>query len=214
MRTQLSFEQTRILGALMEKAITTPDQYPLSLNSLTLACNQKSNREPVVNFSEIDCQHILDELDKLGLIMVDRSGRVNRFKHRFCNTEFADIRLTTEQLAIICLLFLRGAQTPGELRTRSQRLCDFSDVSEVEQCLMELSEMATPLVIKLARQAGKREARYMHLYCGEPEESAVESIQTVQVSAPSNPDVLTRLSDLEQQVRELQQQVSELKAQS
>ncbi len=208
MRTNLTFEHTRIIGALIEKSITTPDQYPLSLNSLTLACNQKSNREPVVSFSDGDTQHILDELEKMSLIMTDRTGRVNRYKHRFCNTEFSDTRLTAQELAVICVMFLRGPQTPGELRTRTQRLCDFTDVTDVESLLSSLASLDTPLVMKLAREPGKREARYTHLYSGEPDISETPVAATL--STATGVSQIERIEILEAKVAELQSQLAEL----
>ena len=127
----LSANQQRVIGCLLEKQSTTPEHYPLSLNALTNACNQKSNRDPVVNLSESEVQQTLDELISQRLVTLDEglSGRVNKYDHRFCNTEFSSLQLSTQQRAILCLLLLRGAQTPGELRTRSARLADFTNVS-------------------------------------------------------------------------------------
>lgn len=211
MRLELSFEQTRVIGALIEKQITTPDQYPLSLNSCTLACNQKSNREPVVKFTEGDTQHVLDELEKVGLVMVDRGGRVNRYKHRFCNTEFASEKLSPQEIAIVSVLFLRGPQTPGELRTRTQRLFEFSDVNEVEECLNAMAGRDTPLVVKLPREAGKRESRYMHLYCGEPDLSAYQSTSTVSATNDvASPSHEARIAALESEVIELKKAIAKL----
>jgi uncharacterized protein YceH (UPF0502 family) len=139
---QLSPNQQRVIGCLLEKQSTTPEHYPLSLNSLTNACNQKSNREPVLSLTEADVQDTLDELIALRLVTVDEglSGRVNKYAHRFCNTEFGSLQFTEQQRAIICLLLLRGAQTPGELRTRSNRLAEFASVNEVESALNSLIE--------------------------------------------------------------------------
>lgn len=211
MRTELSFEQTRVIGALIEKQITTPDQYPLSLNSCMLACNQKSNREPVVQFSEGDTQHTLDQLEQMALTMVDRGGRVNRYKHRFCNTEFASVKLSPQQLGIICVLFLRGPQTPGELRTRTQRLCEFTDVNDVETCLNTMAEGEDPLVVKLPREAGKRESRYMHLYSGQPDPALFEKhTDAISSESQSSTSYEARITKLEETVAELQQQLSAL----
>ena len=131
MELNLSLVEQRIIGCLLEKQQTTPDQYPLSLNSLTNACNQKSNREPVLDLSESEVQDGLDTLVEKRLVTVDEglSGRVSKYAHRFCNTEFGSIKLTDQQKAIICLMLVRGAQTPGELRTRSNRLASFSNVN-------------------------------------------------------------------------------------
>ena len=133
--------EARIIGVLLEKEITTPEQYPLSLNGLTVGCNQKSNREPVMTLSETDVQSGLDSLASKRQIMEDTWGsRVTKYKHKFCNTEFGSYKFTAQQTAIVCLLLLRGPQTPGELRTRSNRLAEFSNVDEVESALQSLMD--------------------------------------------------------------------------
>ena len=154
--------EARIIGVLLEKEITTPEQYPLSLNSLTLGCNQKSSRDPVLSLTEADTQAGLDSLTKKRLIS-EQSGfgsRVVKYKHRFCNTEFSDLQFNPGQVAVICLLLLRGPQTPGELRTRSNRLHSFADVFEVEAELTSLASQTPPLVTILLKEPGKREARF------------------------------------------------------
>ncbi len=156
MNIQLTQNQLRVIGCLIEKSLTTPDQYPLSLNALTNACNQKSNRDPVVSLSEIEVQQTIDLLAEKQLIM-NQSGhasRVQKYKHRFCNTEFGELQFSAQELGIICVLFLRGPQTPGELRTRTNRLCEFQDSHETESVLNEMSQ--TGYVIKLEREPGKR----------------------------------------------------------
>ena len=167
MDIKLSNTELRVIGCLLEKESTTPDQYPLSLNALTNACNQKSNRDPVVSFDESTVQETLDALSKKHLV-VEKSpfgGRTAKYQHRFCNTEFSDLQFSTQERGILCVLFLRGPQTPGELRTRTNRLCEFSDVNEVEDVLEKLtSRKDGPFVKKLSRQPGKREARYIHLF--------------------------------------------------
>lgn len=174
MLIELTPIQARIIGVLLEKEITTPDQYPLSLNGLTLGCNQKSNREPVMQITESDVQNTLDELRDKKLIFEHTSSgsRVTKYKHRFCNTEFSDLKFNRQQLAIICVMLLRGPQTPGELRTRTNRLAEFANVDEVEASLNTLQNLNDlQLVTKLEREPGKRESRYAHLFCG-----AVDSI--------------------------------------
>ena len=138
----LSADQCRVIGVMLEKETTTPEQYPLSLNGITIGCNQKSNRDPVTSFSESDVQNLIDELVEMNQLMVDRkaSVRVNKYFHRFCDTEFGNLKFTPQQRAIICVLFLRGPQTPGELRTRTNRLADFTDVSDVETTLQQLQD--------------------------------------------------------------------------
>ena len=166
MITKLNIIESRIIGVLLEKEITTPEQYPLSLNGLTTGCNQKSNREPVMQLTESEVQEALDELDARRQIIEDQYGsRVAKYKHKFCNTEFGSYKFTPQQTAIVCLLLLRGPQTPGELRSRSGRLADFNNVGEVENALEQLADFnGDGLVLRLAREPGKRESRYMHCF--------------------------------------------------
>ncbi|MEZ8043833.1 YceH family protein [Vibrio sp. 10N.237.312.C02] len=212
MNTVLSPIEARIIGCLIEKEVTTPDHYPLTLNSLTTACNQKSNREPVLFLSESD---VLDAVDGLiGRRMVsDESSfnsRVNKYQHRFCNTEFGDLQFTEQERAIICCMLLRGAQTPGELRTRTGRLANFSDVKEVESILEKLAAReAGALVVKLPREAGKRESRYQHLLNGEVD---IEAFATASVSAVSSSASSEKFEELESEVASLREEVAELKA--
>ncbi len=212
MNTVLSPIEERIIGCLIEKEVTTPDHYPLTLNSLTTACNQKSNREPVLSLSESD---VLDAVDGLiGRRMVsDESSfnsRVNKYQHRFCNTEFGDLQFTEQERAIICCMLLRGAQTPGELRTRTGRLANFSDVKEVESILEKLAvREAGALVVKLPREAGKRESRYQHLLSGEVD---IEAFATASVSAVSSSVTSEKFEELESEVASLREEVAELKA--
>ncbi|MGL5358584.1 MAG: YceH family protein, partial [Shewanella sp.] len=159
---ELTLHEARIIGCLLEKEITTPEQYPLSLNALTLACNQKTSREPVLELSETEVQTALDALNKKRLIS-EQSGfgsRVVKYKHRFCNTEFSELQLSPAAVAIVCLLLLRGPQTPGELRSRSNRLYEFTDVAQVEDCIKQLLHREKPILEQLAREPGRRECRY------------------------------------------------------
>ncbi len=145
MKIELTAVEARVIGCLIEKEVTTPDQYPLSLNALTNACNQKSNREPVMNLSESDVLDAVDQLIARRLVS-DESGfnsRVSKYQHRFCNTEFGDLKLSTQEKGIVCCMLLRGAQTPGELRTRTNRLANFADVKEVETVLDRLASEET-----------------------------------------------------------------------
>ena len=208
MELSLSFPETRVLGALIEKAITTPDQYPLTLNSLTNACNQKSNREPVVSYEESEVQQAADSLIAKRLVTEQSGfgGRVQKYQHRFCNTEFSNLRFSEQELGILCVLFLRGAQTPGEIRSRTNRLCSFTDVKEVEAVLDNLAARVDgPFVRKLPREAGKRESRYVHLFCDEQEE-VMNVSDSGENSARTSLEV--RVDALEEQVRQLQAQIA------
>jgi uncharacterized protein YceH (UPF0502 family) len=165
MRPELSAVEARIVGCLIEKEITTPDQYPLTLNALTHAANQKSNRDPVMSLSESEVRSALEGLMRRHLI-TDRSGgaggRVTRYRQRFCNTQFSQLSLSPPETAIVCELLLRGAQTPGELRSRSDRLHGFSEVGEVEEVLRRLGAGDDALVVELPREPGQRENRWRH----------------------------------------------------
>jgi uncharacterized protein YceH (UPF0502 family) len=169
MKIELTPMEARVIGCLIEKQITTPDQYPLSLNALVNACNQKTNRDPVMDASESDVQKTLDALSKKHFV-IERSGfgsRVPKYQHRFCNTEFGTLKFTSQELAIVCELLLRGPQTPGELRSRASRMAPFADVSEVEAALETLRTRDDgPFVARLAREPGRRESRYAHLFSG------------------------------------------------
>lgn len=211
MSIELNPVEARVIGCLIEKEVTTPDYYPLTLNSLTSACNQKSNREPVMALSELDVQKAVDSLIGRRLVS-DESGfnsRASKFQHRFCNTEFGDLKLTKQEKGIVCCMLLRGAQTPGELRTRTNRLAEFSDVKEVEAILERLAAREEgALVVKLPREAGKRESRYMHLFSGEVdvEAMAATSVSSVQPAADSD-----RVEALEQEVAMLKSEMAELR---
>ena len=217
---ELSPNELRLIGCLVEKSLTTPDQYPLSLNALTNACNQKSNREPVLSLSESEVQNTVDTLVAKRLIITQSgaTSRVAKYKHRFCNTEFGELQLSSQELAIICVLFLRGPQTPGELRTRTNRLCEFSDVHETESVLNELAQGGKDAkVIKLERELGKRESRYAHCFGDDSIESSYarqEQISTIDVEslAPTNSiNDETRLKALEEQVELMQLEIDELR---
>ncbi|MFV0576820.1 MAG: YceH family protein [Vibrio sp.] len=215
MNIELSPIEARIIGCLIEKEVTTPDYYPLTLNSLTTACNQKSNREPVMALSDSEVMDAVQALIDRRL-MTDESGfnsRVSKFQHRFCNTEFGSLQLTDQERAIVCCMLLRGPQTPGEIRTRTNRLCDFTDVKEVEAVLEAMaSREEGALVVKLPREAGKRESRYQHLFSGEVDLEALAAAAPVQHSASSANQYEERIQTLEQEVAELKAQVEELKA--
>jgi uncharacterized protein len=209
MNMNLSLYETRVIGCLIEKAITTPDQYPLSLNALVNACNQKSNRDPVLELKETTVQDTVDGLIKKCLVSRGYGSRVTKYQHRFCNSEFGTLQLSEKATGIICELFLRGPQTPGELRNRTERLCQFDDVNEVEAELVSLLGLEEPLVAKLAREPGKRESRYAHLFSGLPQSptlSTTESDET-ETAVPDR----ERIDALEKQVNTLQLGLDELR---
>ncbi|MCG7896837.1 MAG: DUF480 domain-containing protein [Candidatus Thiodiazotropha weberae] len=213
MLIELTPLQARIIGCLLEKEIITPDQYPLSLSSLTNACNQKSSREPVLNLSETEVQNGLDELKKKHLIS-DRTGfgsRVAKYQHRFCNVGFGSLELTSQELAVVCVLLLRGAQTPGELRSRTNRLCEFEDVHETESVLEQLMQREEgPFVKRLGREPGKRESRYAHLFCGEV--SSMESQEHEETGESTQRSDEGRLAQLEEEVESLRHELDGIKA--
>ncbi len=213
MKTELTFEQTRVLGVFLEKEVTTPDQYPLSINAITTACNQKSNREPVVEFSEVDVQNLVDELVDLRLLADARaSGRVTKYRHRFYGSEFSAFSFNREKAAILCVLFLRGPQTPGELRTRTGRLANFTDVGQVEACLTELAHDENgPFVVKLAREPGKRESRFAHLFSGEinPDELASHTLTTQ--SSVADSELAAQVAQLSAEVETLKSELAAIK---
>lgn len=208
MQLQLSMEQQRVIGCLLEKQSTTPEHYPLSLNAITNACNQKSNRAPVVNYTEEQVQTTVDELISLRLITVNEglSGRVNKYDHRFCNTEFSHLQFDQQQRAIICLLLLRGAQTPGELKTRSSRLADFARIDDVEKSLEQLIQ--SNHVKKMPRESGKRDCRYIHLFADQ------SSVNEASLEAQTHTDDIknTELNDLLAEIDELKVQLKQIKA--
>ncbi|MGI6355109.1 MAG: DUF480 domain-containing protein [Lentisphaerae bacterium] len=205
--------EARILGCLLEKQTTTPDVYPLTLNNLVLACNQKSNRDPVVNYDDRTVISGLDGLrDKKLAILIGQDGaRVPKYGHILERT----LPLSKQEQALLCVLLLRGPQTPGELKTRTERLADFASIEEVEQTLnaMITHENLPPLVVKLPVQAGKREARYTHLLCGEPE--LPEPDAWMPPPEPARQELTaeqTRLTDLENKVAELQDLLEKMQA--
>jgi len=209
MKYELSAKEARVIGCLLEKQVTTPDQYPLSLNAITLACNQKTNREPVMDLSESEVQQILDLLLRKHFLrtLSGFGNRVVKYEHRFCNSEFGQLKLSPAELAVIATLLLRGAQTPGELRTRTNRMHEFSDVSEVEDVLQQLTVREDgPFVVRLPREPGKRESRFMHLFSGQIEEAPAE------IEPATGAELSERMAVLEAEVAELKQQLAQLLA--
>jgi uncharacterized protein YceH (UPF0502 family) len=214
MNIEVSAIEARVIGCLLEKELTTPDQYPLSLNALTNACNQKTNREPVLELTEAVVQQAVDTLMKKYLVS-DKSagygGRVTKYKHRFCNTEFGSLKFSPQEVGILCVLLLRGPQTPGELRSRTNRLCEFADAAQVESTLERLMQREDgPFIARLARAPGAREARYAHLFSGHIE-SSPETSEPTEISSVGVP-LGQRVAMLEELVAQLRTEVDALRS--
>ncbi|GDX06772.1 YceH family protein [Buttiauxella sp. A111] len=212
MKYQLTAVEARVVGSLMEKQVTTPEQYPMSVNGVVTACNQKTNREPVMDLKEHDVQETLDTLVKRHFLRTVSGfgNRVTKYEQRFCNSEFGDLKLSAAEVAVVTILLLRGAQTPGELRSRAGRMFEFSDMAQVEATLENLANREDgPFVVRLPREPGKRESRYMHLFSGEVDAS--QTISSESVAAPGD-DLTARVEQLENEVADLKQRLDSLLA--
>lgn len=212
MKYQLTAVEARVVGSLMEKQVTTPEQYPMSVNGVVTACNQKTNREPVMDLKEHDVQETLDILVKRHFLRTVSGfgNRVTKYEQRFCNSEFGDLKLSAAEVAVVTALLLRGAQTPGELRTRSGRMFEFSDMAHVEATLEHLANREDgPFVVRLPREPGKRESRYMHLFSGEVDASQVTAQES---SVTPAGDLTARVEQLENEVADLKQRLDSLLA--
>jgi uncharacterized protein len=211
MNIELTALEARIVGCLIEKQITTPDQYPLSINALVNACNQKTNRDPVLDLDDRAVQQVVDGLVRKHMV-IERSGfgsRVPKYQHVFCNSEFGSLKFSPLETALVCELLLRGPQTPGELRARAARMSELSGVEAVEAALNALMTRADgPFVARLAREPGRRESRYAQLFCGPVESSQSIEEQSTFVAADNDDDRLARLEKL---VDALVREVSDLK---
>ena len=218
---QFSEIEARVIGSLVEKQIAVPDQYPLTLNAVVNACNQKSNRDPVTNLTETDVQAALAALVRRDMVL-ERFGlgdRVAKYQQLFCNTEFGSLRFSPLQTAIVCELLLRGPQTPGELRTRAARLAALEDPNAVEAALAELmSRPDGPFVARLPRELGRRDSRYMQLFTGEatmdPEATVLlpTTAPSVRVSESARTSESSRIDSLEVAVAELRRELGEIRA--
>jgi uncharacterized protein YceH (UPF0502 family) len=200
--------EVRVLGSLIEKEITTPEYYPLTLNALVNACNQISNRDPVVSFDERTVARALESLREKKLTwMVTGIGRVPKYEHRFSET----LKLAEQELAVLCVLMLRGPQTVGEIRGRTGRLYEFKELEEVELTLQALMTAESPLAVKLPRQPGTKESRYAHLLAGEVQ------IEEREVAARLDPATLEvrqeneRIAKLEEELAQVRGELSALK---
>ncbi len=208
----LSANECRILGSLMEKSVTTAEQYPLTLNALVNACNQKSARTPVMSLSQGTVQHTVRILDEQHLLRIEENFKrgVEKYTQRLCNSSYSELQFDTAQFAIVCLLLLRGPQTPGELRARSGRLHEFADNNEVVTALESLVEYPVdPLVVQLPRSPGRKDSEYMHLLSGEVDIEA--HAQQVAAAQPERATPRSSLAELEQRLGELEAEVAQLK---
>jgi hypothetical protein len=213
MKIELTPLEARVIGCLIEKQITTPDQYPLSLNALTNACNQKSNRDPLMALDDRQTQEVVDALVRKSMLL-EKGGfgsRVPKYQQRFCNLEFSELKFTPQELAIVCELLLRGPQSSGELRTRASRMAEFRDTGEVEATLRELARREPdPLVMALPRAAGQRDTRYTQLFTGIPDTASMAPAVPPAHAAPAAEPARDRLAQLEDEVRRLWLAVEQL----
>jgi len=209
----LSPEEVRVVGCLMEKSVITPEQYPLSLNALTAACNQKSSRDPVMQLSQGEVQRTVRLLEQKHLVAEESfRTRVEKYVQRFCNTPFADYQFDPAEFAVITLLLLRGPQTPGELRSRSGRLHEFADNETVRATLEGLAAReGGALVVRLPRAPGRQDSEYMHLFAGDVDVDAMaEERQAAAPARASTPALEARVAALEAEVAELKAAIERL----
>ena len=205
MPIHLSPVEARVLGSLIEKEATTPEYYPLSLNALVNACNQKNNREPVMQLDENEVRQALHRLEDQQLAAAVHDSRVPKYEHRIQEV----FNFTRGETAVLCVLLLRGPQTPGELRGRTERMHRFEELDDVLSTLQKLAQREPALVAALPRQPGSREIRYAHLLSGEPDTTALAGADSSATRATDN----DRLLLLEGEVAALRQEVADLKVQ-
>jgi uncharacterized protein YceH (UPF0502 family) len=208
---QLTPNEARVVGCLMEKSVITPDQYPLSLNALVNACNQKSSREPVTSLEQGVVERTVKDLIARGLVMTQEFGsRVEKYQQRFCNTHFAEIKFTPAEFAVVCLLLLRGPQTPGELKAHSGRLHEFADSGDADAALESLMTRADgPFVARLPREPRRKDHAYAHLFGGAiesaPKDSGAESSEAPAARPNAVAGLEARVAKLEQELAALKQ---------
>ena len=209
MPLNLTANEARVIGCLMEKSVYTPDQYPLTLNALTKACNQKSGRDPVMSLDMGEVQHTARDLHDKHLVHIEENFKsgVEKYSQQFCNVRYGDYQFDPAQFAIVCLLLLRGPQTPGEIRARSGRLHAFADNDTVVDALNTLLDRSVPLVQKLPRMPGRKDSEYMHLFSG-PVDVEAYALKT---AAEKSTEHASKAS-LEQRVAALEAEVAEIKA--
>ncbi len=209
METVLSESEARILGCLIEKEMTTPDYYPLSLNALTNACNQKSNRKPVTAFDEATVQEGLDSLKVKGLAQVTLAAgsRVPKYLHKFLDK----FDLSAQELAVLCELMVRGPQTLGELRAHAERMAPMGNLETLEQNLQSLMDQSPPLIVRLEREPGRKERRYIHLLSGEPVAGHAEPLHRSEEQLLNAHAAQDRIEKLEEELRQVRDELVELK---
>jgi uncharacterized protein YceH (UPF0502 family) len=211
MNIELTANEARVIGCLMEKSVITPDQYPLSLNALVNACNQKSSREPVMSLDPGVVERCVKDLIARRLVMTQEFGsRVEKYQQRFCNTHFAEIKLSSAEFAVVCLLLLRGPQTPGELKAHSGRLHEFVDSNDVEAALESLLTRSDgPFVARLPREPRRKDHTYAHLFGGAIESAPKDSgVAESTAAAGARPSAF---ATLEARVAKLEQELAALK---
>lgn len=212
MQQALSDKEARVIGCLIEKSVVTPDQYPLTLNALTNACNQKSGRSPVMALQKGEVQHGIRDLENKHLVRVEENfkSRTEKYTQRFCNTRYSTLQFDPPQLAVVCLLLLRGPQTPGEIRSRSGRLHNFSDNADVVLALNSLIERdGEPLLVKLPRTSGRKDSEYMHLFSGPIDVAAHVSKKST--AKPAESAARASVAELAERVSQLEAEFEELK---
>lgn len=214
MNVELDPIEVRVLGSLVEKDLTTPDYYPMTVSALTNACNQKSNRDPVMSLSE---SQVLDTLESLSHKYLawekgGAGGRVPRYAHKLSDTLTKTYDFSKRQLGVLAVLFLRGPQTPGEIRARTTRMCEFHSLSEVEETLADLAEREDgPYLTELPRELGRRERRYAHLFGGPPDLTALHQVAGPEDSVAQDGELAQRVSTLEERVSALTDELAALR---
>jgi len=203
----LSEMQARVLGSLMEKQMTTPDYYPLTLNALLAACNQKSSRNPVMNLTQQQVGSVISELRHEGLITANSLSRADRYE-QFLSRK---LKLSVKERAIICVMLLRGAHTLNEIKVNTSRMAEFSDHDEIQKTLQWLMDRDKPLVLKIPKAPGQREDRYTHLLCGTPAIEAQPGKTSAPIADPMPNDTIERISRLEETVERLEAEIRLLK---
>lgn len=208
MPIHLSPVEARVLGALIEKEATTPEYYPLSLNALVNACNQKNNREPVTQLNEDEVRQGLHRLQDQNLAAAVHDSRVTKYEHHLQEV----FNLTRGEIAVLCVLLLRGPQTPGELRGRTERMHRFDEIGDVLSTLDKMAQYDPPMVTALSRQPGSREIRYGHLLSGQPDLSQLPAARSESAAPARSSADDDRLTQLEAEVARLREQIADLKA--